>query len=122
MSVRDELEELIKPRIPTDWKLLPYQDNIDQPDTPTVMFKQLKIENTKEAPRGSWTFTFVLTLVDGRTDPEIAEPALDDEVETLWMILNSISSVNPTLAEKVLFQNAYLAYDITTEVLGQKES
>lgn len=122
MSVRDVFVQMIEPNLPEGWRLIPYQDNIDRPDAPVVMFKQLKIEPNKAAPRGAWTYTFVLTLIDGRTDPAQAEPALDDEVDTLLVILDALSSINLTQAEKVLFGSDYLAYDITTEVLAQKES
>lgn len=121
MTVRDELESLLSPKLPKGWQLIPYQDNIDQPDHPVLMFKQLKIEPTKEMPRGSWTYTFVLTLIDGRTDPEKTEKALDDEVETLLVLLEGFSFLEPTQAEKVLFSERYLAYDITTIVLTTKQ-
>lgn len=122
MSVRDQLVTLLTPKIPAGWKLIPYQDNVDTLDTPTVMFKQMTIENASEAPQGNYLFGYTLTIIDGTTDPQVAEANLDDEVETLWVILDGMSQLNPKTATKVLFQSDYLAYDITVDIITAKDA
>lgn len=120
-TVRSQLVAILKPLLPNRWKIIPYATNIDAPTVPIVMFQLQQIEPTKEAPRASWTFTFALYLIVGHTDPEKAEDALDGNVETLWKALSGNSHLNPTIAKKVKVQELWLAYEITLEIIGDKE-
>jgi hypothetical protein len=122
MSVRSQLEEALRAVIPTAWKLIPYQDNVDTLDAPLVMFKQSTITKAPEAPRGAYLFNYVITLVNDQTDPQKAENALDDDVETLFAILDGLRAMVPMEATKVLFQDTYMAYDITLKILTRKDS
>lgn len=122
MSVRDQLVSLLTPQLPAGWRLVKYQRNLDTIDAVTVMFKQATIKNTPEAPRGTYTYGYVITLIDPATDPERAEVSLDDNVETLWKVLESSSSLHPTLATKAKFSDTNLCYDIDLEILARKDT
>jgi len=122
MSVRDQLQISLEAVIPNTWRLIPYEDNVDTLDSPLVMFKQSKIEKAAEAPRGAYLFTYTITIVNDLSDPHKAEAALDDDVETLFAALDGIRWMNPVDATKVLFQDSYLAYDITLKILTRKDA
>ena len=122
MSVRDELQARIEAAIPADWRVIPSQRSFDSIDGPTIILKQLKLANTQGAHRGSYTYTYVLTLIVPGEDMERVEADLDEHVEGLWQILDGLSNISPQDAEKVSVKDLYLGYDITTEILAQKVS
>lgn len=121
LSVRKQLTDTLTPALPAGWRLVPFQTNLDVLDAPTVMLKQSGIKPAPEAPQGLYVFEYVLTVVTPSTDPETAEADLDDQVETLWGILDGLSWIDPTEAKKVLFQDSGLAYDIRCNILTQKD-
>lgn len=125
MSVRSQLEAMLKPLLPKRWKLIPYQDNLDEISAVTVMFKLLKMENFKSAPLGAYNYTFSITIIEPGSDMSKVEAALDDHVEELWKLLDvhpQMQSVYPQEAVKVLYGATNLAYDITTDVTAFKIS
>lgn len=121
LSVRDQLTQALGVVLPSGWRLVPWQGNLDGLDSPTVMLKQVGIKNAPSAPQGVYVFSYVLTVIEPTTDPERAEPLLDDEVETLWAVLDRMSWIDPQEAKKVLFQEACLAYDITADIITEKD-
>lgn len=124
MSVRSQLEATLKPLLPKRWKLIPYQDNVDELETTTVMFKLLRMENATETPISAFKFTFAITVVEPGNDMVKVEAALDDHVEDLWQLLEKkIPWTKPTLAEKVGFGDPVtnIGFDITTEALFEKQ-
>lgn len=100
MSIRDSLTEQLGAKLPTGWKLIPYDDSMDELDAVTVMFRQQSVEPTKEAMQGSLTYGYQLVLIDPATDPAVLEPALDAEVEDLVDVLMSLSWLSLTKATK----------------------
>lgn len=121
MSVRDQLAAALKPLLPKRWKLIPYQDSLDEISQTTVMFKLMKMENLKQAPLSHYSFTFLLTVIEPGSDMQKVETALDDHVEDLWQLLDmGLSWTAPQEATKVFYGSSNLAYDITTEVVCPK--
>lgn len=122
MSVREDLVSMLTPVLPDGWRLVPYQRNIDVIKNVTVMLKQLSIAKLPEAPKGTWSVGFVLTIVDPHDNPVTAEAALDDNVITFFDILDALKGVNPTEATKVKFSETKtnLAYDITATITTKR--
>ncbi len=112
MSVRDSLVEAVTTAAGPKVNVIPYQDNLDNLDRVTVMFKQGSIEALVEAPRSAYKVNYVLTVVSPATDPKVAEAELDDVVIQLLGDLDDLDWFAWSSADKVLFQSSNLAYDI----------
>lgn len=122
MSVRDELAAALTPLLPAGWKLIPYQDSVDTLNDVTVMLKLASVEKHPAAPLGAYLTKFTVTVVDPSKDMGKAEDRLDDELLALLAALDGINNSLWSTAEKVLFQDAYLAYDIAVQVVTRKDA
>lgn len=122
MSARDIVEAALRDKLPKLWKLVPAQVNIDTPSTTTVILKLQSLQNAAEAPQGAYEYTFVATLIEPGSDIERVERILDDHVEDLWIILESVPNIQPTKAEKVAVGDTLLGYDLTFTALYAKEA
>lgn len=122
MTAREGLAETLKPMLPKGWNLIPYQDNTDTLSDVTVMLKQTSLTKFPGAPLGSYLSEFIVTVVDPTIDPAKAEDRLDDEVHELLAALDGINNTLWSRAEKVLFNETHLAWDITVQVVTRKES
>ena len=120
-TIRAQLATQLKPLLPRAWKIVDHQTNLDVLDNPVVMLKQQSIRRAPAAPQGAHIVSFTVTVVAPQTDLQRAEDALDEKVDTLIHALDANQSLNWTDAEKVLFQDSYLAYDITLEVISRKD-
>ena len=117
MSVRADLAAALKPLLPRRWKIVDTSSNLDRLSIPVVMLKQLELEPAPRAPRSQVLVSYVVTIIDPHEGVENADAALDDGVIDLFRALQSIPFTNPTKATKVTFQDKYLAYDLTVEVV-----
>lgn len=122
MSARDLVQAALTAGIPSKWKLIPAQDNIDVPSTTTILLKLISLENSKEGPKAAYEYTFVATVIEPGSDIVRVERTLDDHVEDLWQIIERVPNLNPTKAEKVAVNDSLLGYDLTFTALYSKES
>lgn len=125
MSARTQLAESLAELLPAGWRLIPYQDSVDELDTVVVMLKHSTLAKLPTAPLGAYLSTFTVTIVDPHTDAELAEDALDDGVLELLAALDQINSSLWSTAEKTLFQDRYLSWDVPVQVvtnITQKET
>jgi len=112
----------LQPRFPSEWRLVKYEDNSDEPDRVLVKVRQRGVSRLKEAPQGFYTTQFVLELVTPETDVTKAEDSLD---VALFELLDILDTINPTLwqsTEKVfdaLLKR--LAYDVTVNLVTNKD-
>lgn len=114
---RQQLVDAITPLLPTTWKLIPYQRNVDTVNVPTVMIKQATIAPLPQAPLGALTVDYVATLISPHTDVEKAEAQLDDDAITLLDILLPLVKTSFQKAEKaMLTPNGPLCYDFTFSI------
>lgn len=120
-TAREQLAAVLAPLLPTDWKLIPYQDSVDTLSDVTVMLKLASVEKHPSAPLGAYLARFTITVVDPSQDPQKAEDRLDDELLALLAALDSLNNSLWSTAEKVLFQDRYLAYDIAMQVVTRKD-
>lgn len=118
-SPREKLAESLTEGFP-EWKVVPSERVPDSLDRPTLVLKQRTIARLPEAPQSHYTVGYFVTVVDDHTDFDAAETALDENVLAVWEYLMSLSNVHPKTATKALFADAYLAYDIETDLTVQK--
>jgi len=112
----------LQPLFPSEWRLVKYEDNTDEPDKVLVKIRQRGVSRLKEAPQGFYTTQFVLELVTPETDVTKAEDSLD---VALFDLLDILDTINPTLwvtTEKIfdaLLKR--LAYDVTVNLVTSKD-
>lgn len=121
MSARTEIAAALKPLLPKSWKIVPYGDSLDVVSNVTVMVKLTRIEKVPTAPLGAYLSHFTITVIDPSTDPAKSEDRLDDEVHALLAALDGINNTLWTQAEKVLFSETNLAWDIQAQAVTTKE-
>lgn len=121
VSVRDYLTAELTPLLPSTWKIIANQRVPETFDTVAVILKHLHIETLAEAPIGSLRNRVLITIADPHTDQVRAENALDEAVLELCTALDGHSRIIWTGADKVLVTDTYLGWDITVEVITEKE-
>lgn len=116
-SLRQDLDAALKPVLPTKWKLYGYADEIDPPLHPVVMIRQSKVERSPAAPSGIWQHTIAVFVMVPQTDPERAEDALDNALDTLIECIEDLSfpGLTWTGAERVTAGNLP-AYEISLTI------
>lgn len=105
--------------LPANWRIVPYSRNIDKFEVPIVMLKQESFERHPTAPR-THLVNFTLTIVTPHSDTEKAEDDLDDNVTLLLHTFDALGLQWKT-AQKVLFDDQHLAYDIPVSITSQKD-
>ena len=122
--MRQLLADHLQPLIPDGWQLLPYQATITTINTKVVILKHNKITKLPEAPQGTLSNEFIVTVASPKTEMESAESDLDDAVLELLTTLDSHVAVNWTEAQKVKLNDKtpYIGWDITLTIHTKKES
>lgn len=118
-SPRAVLAALLKPLLPTGWKIIDSHRNVDVVRVTTVKLRQLKITRAPAAPDGAHDIEFTVTVTTPFTDPAKAEDDLDGSVNALLHALDE-NRILWTDATKVL-DNDHLAYDITVTLTSTKD-
>lgn len=122
VSVRTWLEGQLKPVLPASWRIIPNQRIPETIDRITVMLSFTRIERLPEAPIGSLKNYVTITVADPHQDLVKAENALDDAVNELCTALDGLSDqLLWTGASKVLVKDLYWGWDITVEIITEKE-
>jgi hypothetical protein len=116
--VADQLKPFVEPR---GWLFVRYSTSLSKLSRPVAMLKLQALRRTPEAPGSGHTVEFVLTLIDPAIDPEKREDSLDENLIELVYALDTIPNVRWTNAQRVMFDDKNLAFDITLEVLTSKD-
>jgi len=120
-TVRSDLADLLTPKLPADWKIIPNQTVPETLHTVTVVLKHYKLEKLPEAPQRHLSNSFTLTVASPLTTIAKAEDDLDDAVLELVTTIDTLSSVDWTDATKVLVNDSYIGWDISLTVITQPE-
>lgn len=120
-NVRDYLKTEITPLLPATWSIIPNQKIPETISKITVVLKHLRILPLAEASIGSLRHHVTVTVADPHGDQVLAENALDNAVLELLTALDGHSKIVWTDATKVLVNDTYLGWDISLEVITQKE-
>lgn len=119
MSARQQLIDILTPIVPDSWALIPYEDDVDEVATLTLMVRQRGFTKPPAAPvSGKYLTSYILTLIAPGTDFKGAEDDLDDAVATLLIALDGVNKTWWEKADKVIAVNR-LAYDITLNLIGE---
>lgn len=116
MSVRSDLAAVLTPLLPPEWKVIPYERDIDPPSTTVLMLRQSRIVWLSEAGRLAAVIT--LSVISNRTDNlENAEDDLDTQVNLLLDALLRVVSARLDDAEKIRFGKVgYPAWNINLTI------
>lgn len=121
MSIRHDLETALRPLLPEDWRIIPYERDIDPPSVTTVMIRQhrLRYENTL----GRLLSILQITVVSANTDNSMnAEDDLDDGVNAMLDALLNVAQVRIPTGEKTRYgKNGYPAWNIDVEALIERK-
>jgi hypothetical protein len=120
-EIRQYLVDQLKPLLPEKWRWYAYNTNLDNLSTPVAMLWLQTITRTPEAPMGFRSTTFLLTIVEPKQDPAQREDPLDENLIELVDAIDTIPNVRWTRAERATFQDTYLAFDITLEIITKKD-
>lgn len=115
MSIRQQLEDGLKPHLPDTWRVTPYERDIDRPDRPTLMLRQKRYRY--EQSIGRLVAVFKLTIISPHEDDRKAEDELDTDVgDVLDAIVTELDAVRVTAAEKARFgKSGFASWDIDIE-------
>lgn len=114
---RQALAEALKPNLPESWRIIPYTDKIDVPDTTVLMLRLTALTRYAPAPQAGFTGEWEFILITPHTDPEGAEDDLDESFITLANLLNASRNLVWTRAEKgTVIDSTALAYSFTVEI------
>lgn len=121
-SPRAQLIRQLKPSLPKSWRLIKFEDNLDEIDRITVMVRIQSVSRMPEAPQGFYLTTAVLELLTPQTDLSLAEDSLDVALFDLLDILNTIKPNLWVSTQKVLDAGTKrLAYDVTIHHVTTKD-
>jgi len=117
------VSDQLKPLLPRGWELVPYTRVLDAIEKPTVMVRLNSISRLPEAPMAAHITEYVVTIVNPAADPGQADAALDDDIADLLHALDQTRNEHGlpvlrwTRAERVIYAETYLAFDISVEVI-----
>lgn len=126
VNLREFITDALKPLLPPSWTLIPYPRNIDVITKPVAMLKLQTVKRTEAAPQGARTLSYILTVIEPKSDPKAGQDSLDDELIDLLNAIDQLNNVVWKTAERVSFgdpnEPGLPAYDITLEISITKEA
>ena len=115
MSYRQDVVDQIAPMLPDEWTILPYSDEPDVLDRPTVMVTATDIDPARLASHYDVTM-HVYVLTPNRDDVALDSDDVDDAVlETLDALLQ-MKAVTQGNANRATFQGNHPCWDITITI------
>lgn len=116
MSLRHDLATALAPLLPAEWRIIPYERDIDPPSTVVVMLRQKSLRYDTNA--GFLLAIFKVSIISPHTDSlQNAEDALDDGVHHLLDGFLKIAEARIPTGNKTRFgKKEYPAWDIDLEV------
>jgi hypothetical protein len=122
VSVRTELVALLTPLLPTNWRIVPTNQNLDTLDRTVMQLKQQSLRPLPAAPNARLEVTYIATVISRHTDIVKAELELDESVLTFISALDALDAVLWSDATKVMANDdKNLAYDITLTIHTEKD-
>ena len=124
-TVRGWVEAQLKPLLPSTWRLVPYQRNLDEVDRVTVMLRLQRVVKLPEAPGGAYQAEWTLTIIQPGQDVTRGQKMLDQQVfELLDAILDLRKTglnIDWSDAQSVVFGERNEAFDITIRTILEKQ-
>ena len=117
MSYRQDVVDQIAPLLPDEWMILPYSDEPDVLDRPTVMVTWTNFDPGRLANHLDMTM-HVYVLIPNRDDVALDSDDVDDAVLDTLPALLSMKAVQQGGAERVTFQGGHPCWDITLVIDG----
>lgn len=124
-TVREQFLDGVVPLLPSEWKFVPYQRNLDRLSQTTLMLKQSTVKPlpTIQGAGAGWQADYILTIISPNTDPEKAETQLDDDVLTLLETLATVMGSSVKQATRAQWgENGPSCYDIELTFTGKATS
>jgi hypothetical protein len=115
MSYRQDVVDQIAPLLPDDWTTLPYSDEPDVLDRPTVMVTATDIDPSRLASQYDVTL-HVYVLIPNRDDVALDSDAVDDAVLLVLDALLRLKAVTQGNATRATFQGGSPCWDITITI------
>lgn len=117
VTIRDRLVDTLREIVGAGVAVIPYADNLDVLERPTILVKQQTIQRLAQAPAARLRIDFVLTFISPASDPAAAETELDQWVPQTLADLEPETWLSWETADKALYSPLNLAYDVTVSAL-----
>lgn len=124
MSTRQNFLTILKPLLPSGWRLDPSRSPRDAFSKPTVRVSRMQtLKDTPEAPQGARTARFLVTLIEPDTDVDQGGERIENAVEQLLTAIEGCpNQISHKGATAVQWGDKYPnAYDIPVDVITSKE-
>lgn len=100
-SIRAAVIDALKPLLPSSWKLVAYQTNLDSISQPVVVLKLEEVQRHPAAPQGARLITYTLTIIEPKTAPGPADDSLDTNLVLLLEAIDATPGLNWSSAKRV---------------------
>ncbi|GAB3608589.1 hypothetical protein GCM10027414_07140 [Humibacter ginsengiterrae] len=122
-TARQYFIDEITPLLPTDWRVDPFVDTLDNMDRMTVLLKITDLEKAIGVPNGSYLTTADVILIAPQSGNIVtSEDALDEALLTLLPALDS-AHVRWTKASKATFTDLQaLGYSIAVQFVTSADT
>lgn len=120
VTPRAALAAILKPLLPEGWKFVLTNRFTDTLSATTVWLKQERITRLPVTPQAAHLIEYTVTIATPLTDFDKAEDRLDDEVNALIHALD-VAGIEWTSAEKKLLSEGVLCYDLSVNLISEKD-
>lgn len=118
MTARSMVAAAIATARPT-WRVVAHNGVLDGVTGPTCV---VVTEDVQPGVTGAFLKnTVAVFVITGKEDPAKAEPDLEDLLYEVLAILDQITTLAWTRAERVLYDNVFQSYRVTLEITTTKE-
>jgi len=124
-SPRGLLLGYLKPVLPSDWKLIASEAEVQDSRGTVLRLSQRSITRHPASPNGAHLNSFILTVAVVNQDIALSEDLLDDAVDTLLFAIDGLGgTVAWTTCEKGITNLGFeaLSYDITLTIATGSEN
>jgi hypothetical protein len=104
----------LREALPKKWVLVDDERTLNTISKPTAVLSQRTLEPAAIAPLSFVDITLALMILSEHTDPVAAEDALDDLLVEALTAIGTLSGLTWISATKVVHQDRYMGYEITT--------
>jgi hypothetical protein len=115
MSYRSDVVDQIAPLLPDEWTILPYSDEPDVLDRPTVMVTATDIDPSRLASQYDVTM-HVYVLIPNHDDVLVDSDEVDDAVLLSLDAILRLKAVTQGNATRATFQGGSPCWDITITI------
>ncbi|MGA1838462.1 hypothetical protein VD659_16205 [Herbiconiux sp. 11R-BC] len=122
-SLRQQLADMLKPLLPGNYRYVTSERDPGVLSAPTVFIRQRRIEPDPRIVTGSHLVTFAVTIATPLSGvDEKAEDDLDEHTGTLLAALDALPYISWSTADKAVYTDTGISYDIALTIVTRKDA